>query len=182
MGAALILRAATPADLAPMRAIYAHHVAQGLGTFEEVAPTAEDFAARWAAVTGCGLPWLAAELDGQVAGYAYAGPFRPRSGYRYTAEDSVYVAPDRVGGGVGRALLGGVISACAEAGMRALVALIGDSGNDASIGLHRALGFEPAGLMRSAGWKHGRWADVVILQKALGEGDATPPVGDGWAR
>jgi phosphinothricin acetyltransferase len=177
----MILREAEPSDLEAMRAVYAHHVLHGLGTFEEVPPDADDFAARRAAVKAVGLPWLVAEIDRKLAGYAYAGPFRPRSAYRYTAEDSVYVAPERVGTGVGRALLAAVIDLCRDRGVRTLTAFIGDSGNAASIGLHRSLGFDTSGLVRSAGWKHGRWADLVIMTKALGEGDATPPVGDGWA-
>ncbi len=177
----MILREAVADDVEPMRAIYAHHVAFGLGSFEETVPEAEEFAGRLAAVKGYGLPWWVAEVDRQVVGYAYAGPFRLRSAYRFTAEDSVYVAPDRVGGGIGRALLGAVISACQDKGVRTLAALIGDSGNAASIALHRALGFETCGLLRAAGWKHGRWADLVIMQKALGDGDATPPAGEGWA-
>jgi phosphinothricin acetyltransferase len=178
----MILRDAAPADLEPMRAIYAHHVLHGLGTFEEVPPDAEDFAGRFANVSALGLPWLVAEADGRAAGYAYASPFRLRSAYRFTVEDSVYIAPEHTGRGVGRALLGAVIARCEAQGLRSMFALIGDSGNDASVGLHRALGFEDSGVMRSAGFKFGRWADVVIMRRGLGEGDASLPAGEGWAR
>lgn len=177
----MIVREATEADLEAMREIYAHHVAYGLGTFEEINPDAEDFAGRFAGVTRHHLPWLVAEIDRKLAGYAYAAPFRPRSAYRFTVEDSVYVAPDRVGQGVGRQLLSEVIARCEAMGLRAMFAYIGDSGNQASIGVHRSLGFEMAGVLRSAGFKHGRWADVVIMQRMLGEGDAETPTGGGWA-
>jgi L-amino acid N-acyltransferase YncA len=180
VGKGVIVRDFAPDDLEPMRAIYAHHVRHGLGTFEETPPEAEEFAARAAAVKALGLPWLAAEVEGRLAGYAYAAPYRPRSAYRFTVEDSVYVAPDRAGQGVGRALLAGVMERCAGAGLRQICAFIGDSGNAASIGLHRSLGFEASGVLRSAGFKHGRWVDVVVMQKLLGEGDTSPPAGQGW--
>jgi phosphinothricin acetyltransferase len=178
----VIVRDFTPDDLEPMREIYAHHATYGLGTFEEAAPEAEEFAGRAANVTKLGLPWLVGEVDRKVVGYAYAGPFRPRSAYRYAVEDSVYVAPDRVGQGVGRLLLAEVIARCEAMGLRQMLALIGDSGNQASIGLHRSLGFELSGVMRAAGFKHGRWADVVVMQRALGPGDAAAPDGRGWAK
>ena len=122
---------------------------------------------------------VVAEDDGRVLGYAYAGPFRPRPGYRFTAEDSVYVAPDAVGRGVGRAVLSRVMEACEAFGLRQVVAVIGDSGNAASIGLHRSLGFEDAGIGRSFGFKHGRWVDIVWMQKSLNGGDKTPPTAHG---
>lgn len=118
-------------------------------------------------IQGLGLPYLVAEQDGRVLGYSYAGPFRPRPGYRFTVEDSVYVAPEAVGRGVGRAVLASVIQACEAFGVRQVVAVIGDSGNAASIGLHRALGFADAGVGRSLGFKHGRWVDIVWMQKSL---------------
>jgi L-amino acid N-acyltransferase YncA len=180
VGKGVIIRAVAPDDLEPMRAIYAHHVAHGLGTFEETPPEAAEFVGRAAAVQALGLPWLAAELDGRIVGYGYASPYRPRSGYRFTVEDSIYVAPGCTGQGVGRALLAAVIARCAGAGLRAMYAFIGDSENAASIGLHRSLGFETSGVMRSAGFKHGRWVDVVVMHKPLGEGDASAPAGPGW--
>jgi phosphinothricin acetyltransferase len=182
MGKGVIVRDFRDDDLESMRAIYAHHVRHGLGTFEETPPEADDFAGRAAAVRALGLPWLAAEINGRLVGYGYASPFRPRAAYRFTVEDSVYVAPDRTGQGVGRALLAGVVERCAELRLRLMYAFIGDSGNDASIGLHRSLGFEVSGVLRPAGFKHGRWVDVVVMQKHLGEGDATPPDGEGWMR
>ncbi len=169
------LRAAESGDLATVQAIYAHHVLHGLGTFEETPPSLDEIAERHAAVTGRGLPWLVAEEAGRVLGYAYAGPFRPRAAYRYTVEDSVYVAPDAMGKGVGRALLDGVIAACAPMGLRQMVAVIGDSGNLASIHLHRACGFEFKTVISSVGFKFGRWVDVVWMQRALGPGDELPP-------
>jgi L-amino acid N-acyltransferase YncA len=178
----VIVREFTPDDLEPMRALYAHHVRHGFGTFEETPQEAEEFAGRAAAVQALGLPWLVAEDDRRVVGYGYAAPYRPRSAYRFTVEDSVYVAPDRVGQGVGRALLAGVVERCAGAGLRLMYAFIGDSGNEASIGLHRSLGFEVSGVLRPAGFKHGRWVDVVVMQKHLGEGDASAPAGQGWMR
>jgi phosphinothricin acetyltransferase len=130
---------------------------------------------RRSAIAGRGLPYLVAEDEGRVLGFAYAGPFRPRQAYRYTVEDSVYVAPDAVGRGVGRAVLSAVIVACEALGVRQVVAVIGDSGNAASIGLHRSLGFEDAGIGRSFGFKHGRWVDIVWMQKSLNGGDKTTP-------
>jgi phosphinothricin acetyltransferase len=169
------IRPATEADAEALAAIYGHHVLQGFGTFEEVPPSAAEMDERRRAITAYGLPYLVAETAGQVLGYAYAGPFRPRAAYRFAVEDSVYIAPDQVGKGVGRAVLSAVLQACEDLGMRQAVAVIGDSQNAASIGLHRALGFEHAGVGRSLGFKHGRWVDVVWMQKPLGGGDAALP-------
>ncbi|MDO9433001.1 MAG: N-acetyltransferase family protein [Phenylobacterium sp.] len=171
----MIVRPSTPDDVAALTAIYGHHVLNGLGTFEEVPPSAEDMAARRLAIIERGLPYLVAEDAGQVLGFAYAGPFRPRAAYRYTVEDSVYVAPGATGRGVGRAVLSAVIEACEVFGIRQVVAVIGDSDNAGSIGLHTALGFEPAGVGKALGWKHGRWVDIVWMQKALNGGVATAP-------
>ena len=168
-------RDATHAGLASITAIYAHHVLTGLGTFEEVPPEVSEMATRLDAVQGKGQPWLVAELEGSVAGYAYAAPFRARSGYRFSAETSIYVAAQRVGQGIGRALLETLIARCEAAGIRQMVAAIGDSGNTASIELHRALGFELTGQLPSIGFKHGRWVDVVFMRRSLNGGDATPP-------
>ena len=180
MGKDVIVRDFRDDDLEPMRAIYAHHAAHGLGTFEETAPEAQEFAGRAAAVTALGLPWLVAEVEGRAAGYGYASPYRPRSAYRFTVEDSVYVAPGEMGRGVGRALLAAVVARCEGLGLRMMYAFIGDSENAASIGLHRSAGFEVSGVMRPAGFKHGRWVDVVVMQRRLGEGDSSPPEGPGW--
>ena len=171
----MIIRAAGKADDAALAAIYGHHVLHGFGTFEEDPPSVAEMGRRRAAVAGAGLPCLLAEDAGQVLGFAYAGPFRLRAAYRYTVEDSVYIAPDAVGRGVGRAVLAEVLTACEAAGVRQVVAVIGDSGNAASIGLHQSLGFEPAGVGRGFGFKHGRWVDIVWMQKALNGGDTRGP-------
>lgn len=175
----MIIRAATTDDAEALAAIYGHHVLHGFGTFEEEPPSAAEMDNRRAAIAARGLPYLVAEDAGRVLGFAYAGPFRPRQAYRYTLEDSVYIAPDAVGRGVGKAVLSAVIAACEALGIRQLVAVIGDSGNAASIGLHRSLGFVDAGVGRSFGWKHGRWVDIVWMQKALNGGDQTAPDGPG---
>lgn len=175
----MIIRPAAAADVPALAAIYGHHVLHGLGTFEEAPPSEADMAARLAAVQSRALPYLVAEDGGKVLGFAYAAPFRSRSAYRFTAEDSVYIAPDAVGQGVGKALLSAVIAACEALGVRQLTAVIGDSGNAASIGLHSALGFERTGSSRSVGYKHGRWVDIVFMQKALNGGDGAPPVEPG---
>ena len=168
------VRPAEPGDVPAIQAIYAHHVLTGLGTFEEVPPTLAEMAERCAAVLDRGLPWLVAE-DGEVLGYAYAAPFRTRAAYRFTVEDSVYVAAAARGKGVGRALLAAVLEECEAMGLRQMVGVIGDSGNSASIALHRALGFELQAIVPAVGWKFERWVDVVWMQRALGPGASTPP-------
>ena len=168
-------RPATPMDIEAVQAIYAHHVLHGLGTFEENPPSVDEMSLRYDAVRARGLPWLVAEHDGRVAGYAYAGPFRPRAAYRYTVEDSVYVSPEAVGQGIGRSLLDAVIAECERLGLRQMVAVIGDSGNAASIALHRACGFEFKATLPGLGFKFGRWVDVVWMQRALGPGDGQGP-------
>jgi L-amino acid N-acyltransferase YncA len=172
----VIVRAARPEDAAAVAAIYGHHVLHSLATFEEIPPSDAEMAARIAAVRTHGLPYLVAEEAGErVVGFAYASTFRPRAAYRYTAEDSVYIDPDYIGRGVGRALLSEVIAACEALGLRQLMAVIGDSGNAASIGLHRALGFAETGIGRGAGFKHGRWVDIVTMQRPLNGGDGRAP-------
>jgi phosphinothricin acetyltransferase len=175
----MIVREATEADAPALAAIYGDAVLHGFGTFEEEPPTPQDMDGRRRAVQEKGLPYLVAEVDGRVLGFAYAGPFRPRAAYRYTLEDSVYVSPDAKGKGVGRAVLTAVIAACEALGIRQLMAVIGDTGNSGSIALHRALGFEQTGVGRSVGFKHGRWVDIVHMQKALNGGDSLPPSGGG---
>jgi phosphinothricin acetyltransferase len=176
----VIIREAAPADADALAAIYGHHVLTGFGTFEETPPGAAEMERRRAAIADQGLPYLVAEEPGgRVLGFAYASPFRPRPAYRYTLEDSVYVANDAVGRGVGRAVLTAIIAGCEALGVRQLVAVIGDSGNAASIGLHTALGFERIGLGKSFGFKHGRWVDIVWMQKALNGGDTSLPAGSG---
>ena len=176
---AALIRPATETDAEAVAAIYGHNVLHGFGTFEEVPPSPAEMDQRRLAVVGHGLPWLVAEDADRVLGYAYAGPFRPRAAYRYTVEDSIYLAPDAIGRGLGRALLSAVLDACEAIGLRQVVAVIGDSRNAASIGLHRALGFEPAGVGRNVGFKHGRWVDIVWMQRALNGGDSSAPEGGG---
>ena len=175
----MIIREATADDAEALAEIYGHHVLHGFGTFEEVPPPPPEMERRRAAVAARGLPYLVAHLGPRVMGFAYAGPFRPRAAYRFTVEDSVYVAPDAIGRGVGRALLAAVLDRCEALGVRQVVAVIGDSGNAASIGLHGTLGFTHQGVGRSLGFKHGRWVDIVWMQKALNNGDRTSPEGDG---
>ena len=175
----MIVRPASEADAPALAAIYGDAVLHGFGTFEEVAPSPADMDTRRKAVQDMGLPYLVAEQDGKVLGFAYAGPFRPRAAYRYTLEDSVYVSPEAKGKGVGRAVLSAVIEACEALGVRQLMAVIGDSENSGSIGLHRSLGFEQTGVGRSVGFKHGRWVDIVHMQKPLNGGDTALPDGGG---
>ncbi len=173
-GAAQVREAAED-DLAAIQRIYAHHVVHGLGTFEERPPDLAETRRRRQAVRAQGLPYLAAELEGEVVGFAYATPYRDRPAYRHTLEDSVYVAPAAQAQGVGRALLARLVELCAGLGFRQMVAIIGDSANAPSIALHVGLGFRRAGALESVGYKHGRWLDTVILQRALGPGDGTEP-------
>jgi phosphinothricin acetyltransferase len=165
----LTIRAARDGDMAQVAAIYAHHVRHGLASFEEVPPDAAEIARRRAEIVARGLPYLVAAEGDVIVGYAYASPYRARSAYRFTVEDSVYVHPDRAGRGIGRRLLPVVIAACAAAGARQMIAVIGDSANAASIGLHAALGFAPVGVLRAVGFKRGRWVDTVLMQRALGD-------------
>ena len=172
----IVLRAAEAADLPAVTRIYAGHVLGGLASFEETPPDLAEITQRWQAIVSAGLPYLVACGDqGQIAGYAYAGPYRPRSAYRFTVEDSVYLDPAFAGRGIGKALLGRVLGACEAAGKRQVIAVIGDSANAASIGLHRSLGFEMTGTFRAVGYKFGRWVDSVLMQRALGSGAGTAP-------
>lgn len=169
------LRDATPADLPGITAIYAHHVRTGTGTFEETPPSEAEMAQRLAKVQKGGCAWLVAEQDGAVVGYGYFAPFRDRSAYRFTAEDSIYVRDDQRGMGVGKALVQALLARAEALGFRQMIAVIGDSENVGSIGLHAALGFRQVGLMRAVGLKFGQWVDVVTMQRALGEGDRSLP-------
>jgi L-amino acid N-acyltransferase YncA len=175
----VIVRAAAETDLDAIAAIYGHHVLNGLGTFEETPPSVEDMAARKAGVDALGLPYLVADDGGDVLGYAYAAPFRTRAAYRFTVEDSVYVAPGAMGRGVGKALMGRLIDACEAMGLRQMLAVIGDSGNAGSIRLHRAMGFEQTGITPGLGYKFGRWVDVVWMQRRLSGGEGHSPPGSG---
>jgi phosphinothricin acetyltransferase len=163
---------AQPADLAEIAAIYAHHVLHGTGTFEEMPPSIEEMARRHAAGVAAGHAWLVARDATGVLGYGYYGPFRHRSAYRWTVEDSVYVRDDVRGQGVGKALVAALVAQAEAAGLRQMLALIGDSENIGSIGVHASLGFVRTGVLRCAGIKFGRWLDVVIMQRSLGQGDA----------
>jgi L-amino acid N-acyltransferase YncA len=164
----IIIRSATPQDAPAIAAIYAHHVLTGTGTFEIDPPDVADIKARMAKVAARGWPWLVSvSADGLITGYAYAGPFRERAAYDATVEDSIYLAPQAQGKGVGKALLSALVEACRVAGAKEMLAVIGDSANSASIGLHKALGFDDAGLLRGVGAKFGKTLDVVILQKSL---------------
>ncbi len=167
----ILIRDAAVADMPRLQMIYAHHVLHGTASFEEQAPGLEEMLRRREAVLAAGLPWLVAEQAGTVIGYAYAGLYRARSAYRHTAEDSIYLDPAAAGHGAGRALLAAVITSCTAAGYRELIAVIGDSDNAASIGLHRALGFRDVGVLRDVGFKFGRWLDSVIMQLRI-NGDA----------
>lgn len=170
----LTLRPCRADDLPAIQAIYAEAVRFGTASFELDPPDLTEMQARWQKVVTAGFPYLVALRQGEVVGYAYAGAYRPRPAYRGTVENSVYVAPAAQGLGVGRALIRALIAECTAAGFRQMVAVIGDSANAASIGLHRAMGFEPVGTLRSVGWKHGRWLDSVLMQRRLGPGDDTP--------
>jgi len=172
---AIAVRAATEADMTAVQAIYAHHVLHGLASFEEEPPTVDEMKARHASVLARVLPYLVAESERQILGYSYASPFRPRPGYRYTIEDSVYVREDAHGRGIGTALLGQLIPLCEAGPARQMLAIIGDSANTASIALHRRFGFEMIGTCKSVGFKLGHWVDTVYMQRALGQGNTSLP-------
>ncbi|MDR4308098.1 N-acetyltransferase [Chelatococcus sambhunathii] len=173
------VRDARDVDMSAVAEIYAHHVLSGCASFEEVPPSVEEMTARRGGVLKLGAPYLVAELDGRVAGFAYANTYRARPAYRHTIEDSVYVAHDALGRGVGGALLAELIRRCEEGPWRQMIAVIGDSANTGSIAVHRKLGFEMTGTFRAVGFKFGRWVDSVLMQRALGDGDATLPRIDG---
>lgn len=172
----LLIRPSTPADLPAISAIYGWNVHNGTGTFELDAPDEAEMSRRRDDVLSKGLPWLVVERGGAVQGYAYANHFRPRRAYRFCVEDSLYLAAGAQGQGLGRLLLVELMARCEAAGARQMLAVIGDSANLGSIGVHRTLGFEHAGVMKAVGWKFDRWLDVVVMQKALGPGAATAPV------
>jgi len=169
------LRWATVADVPLIQSIYAHHVLHGLASFEVDPPPIDEMRRRFEALAGAGYPYLVAADGSIVLGYAYAGAYRTRPAYRYTVEDSVYVHSMATGRGIGRQLLTRLIAECERLGYRQMLAVIGDSANAASIQVHRACGFVEAGVLRSVGFKFGRWVDSVIMQRALGDGDLSPP-------
>lgn len=174
MRPALLLRPSRDDDVHAITAVYGWHVAHGTGTFETEPPDAAEMARRRADVLAKGLPWLVLEHDGEVKGFAYANPFRPRPAYRFSLEDSVYLAADVAGRGFGRLLLAELLARCEDTGARQMMAVIGDSANAGSIGVHRSLGFEHVGVLRAAGRKFDRWLDVVLMQRKLGCGDTAP--------
>lgn len=169
------IRPATPVDLSEIQSIYAHHVLNGAGTFEEVPPSVEEMQARYQAIVSRGWSYLVATDTTGVLGYGYYSQMRERSAYRYTAENSIYVRDDVRGQGVGKALVARLLEEAAAIGFRQMVAVIGDSENVGSIGVHASLGFQRAGLLRSSGLKFGRWVDTVYMQRALGRGDQDVP-------
>ena len=168
----MLVRNAADADIPDIQAIYAHHVLHGTGTFDEVPPSVEEMTERFRMVAARGWTWLVAADATGVLGYAYFTQFRDSSAYRFTAEDSIYVREDVRGQGVGKALVAQLVEAAAQAGFRQMIAVIGDSANVGSVGVHASLGFRPAGTLRAAGMKFGQWLDVVYMQRALGSGNA----------
>ncbi len=171
----MTIRAATQADLPEIQAIYAHHVLHGTGTFEEIPPSVEEITARYENVLARGWVWLVAADATGVAGYAYFTQIRERSAYRHCAENAVYVRDDVRGQGVGKALVAALVEEATARGFRQMIAVVGDSENVGSIGVHASLGFRHVGTLRAVGCKFGRWLDTVYMQRALGPGDAAPP-------
>lgn len=170
-----IIRPSREEDIPAITAIYGHHVLHGTGTFETDAPTEADMHTRRADVLGKRLPYLVAEKDGAVLGFAYCNWFKPRPAYRYSAEDSIYLAEAARGQGLGTQLLLALSQAAEAAGVRKLIAVIGDSANAGSVGVHRRQGFTHVGVLKDCGWKFGQWRDVVLMEKVLGEGATTAP-------
>jgi len=171
----LVIRPSTAADLPAITRIYANAVIHGTGTFELDCPDEAQMSRRRDGVLAKGLPWLVCERDGQVLGYAYANHFRPRRAYRFCVEDSIYLDPNAHRQGVGRLLLAELLAQCEARGARQMLAVIGDAANAGSIAVHRVCGFETTGVLKAAGWKFDRWLDVVLMQKPLGNGNATAP-------
>jgi L-amino acid N-acyltransferase YncA len=169
------LRPASLADIPAITAIYDHAVRHGTASFELEPPTEAEMTRRMQAILDGKFPYLAAEIDGKLAGYAYASLYRTRPAYRFTVEDSVYIAPDMHRRGIGKALLERLIEECTARGYRQMIAVIGDSDQAASIGVHKACGFEPAGNLKSIGWKFGKWLDTPLMQRVLGDGAKTKP-------
>ena len=170
-----LIRPSSDADLPAITAIYAHHVLHGTGSFETEPPSLADMTTRRADVLSKGLPYLVVEQDGKIAGFAYGNWFKPRPAYRYSVEDSSYMAPELQGKGLGRALLTELMARFEAVGIRKVMAIVGDSANTGSVGIHLALGFTQVGIVDSCGWKFGAWRDIVIMQKTLGLGDTRPP-------
>jgi phosphinothricin acetyltransferase len=171
----ILVRVSSEADLDAITAIYTHAVTHGTASFELDPPDRAEMTSRRAAILEGGYPYLVAAKDGAVLGYAYAGAYRTRPAYRSTVEDSIYVAPSAQGQGVGRLLLAALIDECEARDFRLMVAVIGDEESKGSIGLHRSLGFEPVGILKGIGYKHGRWLSTVLMQRPLGQGMNEPP-------
>jgi phosphinothricin acetyltransferase len=169
------IRSCEPADLPQITAIYAHAVEHGTASFEIEPPSENEMASRRKSLVDGGFPYLVADVGGRIDGYAYAGPYRPRIAYRYTVEDSVYVHPRAYRNGIGRMLLSELIAQAEARGFRQMIAVIGDSAQSPSIALHRSLGFTLVGTLKDIGFKHGRWLDSVLMQRALGDGAQTAP-------
>ena len=169
------IRSSQDQDMAAITAIYAHHVLHGTGTFEVDPPTQEDMSSRRGDVLSKNLPYLVAVEDGHVVGFAYCNWFKPRPAYRFSAEDSIYIRPDAQGKGLGRALLAELSAQAEKVGVRKLIAVIGDSANTGSIGLHLSVGFQHVGVIKSCGWKFNQWRDIVMMEKTIGLGDSCPP-------
>ncbi|MDO9403851.1 MAG: N-acetyltransferase family protein [Polaromonas sp.] len=176
-----LIRDSQEADITAITAIYGHHVLHSTGTFETEPPSVADMTARRADVLSKGLPYLVAEEDGIVIGFAYGNWFKPRPAYRYSVEDSIYLAPETHGKGLGKLLLTELLTRLEAGGIRKVMAIIGDSANKGSVGVHRSLGFSQVGVVDSCGWKFGAWRDIVIMQKILGAGDSCPPAGQAAA-
>ncbi len=164
------VRPAVASDLKSVADVFAHYVRHTVATFEETPPTVADWERRLEDLTGRGLPFLVAESAGAVVGFAHASPWRPKPAYRFTVEDTLYLAPDATGQGLGAALLDALVTASARAGMRQMIAVIADTGSDASLALHRRFGFADAGRLVGVGHKHGRWIDTFVLQRSLPAG------------
>lgn len=179
MSSAPSIRPSAESDLAAIAAIYRHHVLHGVASFEEVPPDVDEIGRRRRDILARGLPYLVAEEAGRVLGYCYASPYRTRSAYRFTVEDSIYVDAAATGRGIGRALLAPLIELCAERGCRQMIAVIGGSDQRPSIGLHQALGFKRIGVLPAIGRKFGCWIDTVLMQRPLGAGAAADPVEPG---
>jgi L-amino acid N-acyltransferase YncA len=170
-----LIRPSSDADLPAITAIYGHHVLHGTGSFETEPPSLADMTARRADVLSKGLPYLVVEHEGKIAGFAYGNWFKPRPAYRYSVEDSIYMAPDVQRRGLGRALLAELLAQFEAVGIRKVMAIVGDSANTGSVGIHLAFGFTQVGVVESCGWKFGAWRDIVIMQKTIGPGDTQPP-------
>ena len=171
-----LIRPSRDEDIRAITVIYAHHVLHGTGSFETEAPSIADMTARRADVLSKGLPYLVVEQDREIIGFAYGNWFKPRPAYRYSVEDSIYLAANLHRKGLGRALLAELLARCETVGIRKVMAIVGDSANAGSVGVHRSVGFTPVGTIAACGWKLGAWRDIVIMQKTIGAGDTLPPL------